>query len=124
MKTLIGFVLTAVVVASILALAVVAATAPSAPPAHTAENRPAAETVAVPVSSPVTTAATAVPAAATEPPAPESLDPAKVERGRYLVATIGCADCHSPKVMGEHGPVFDPDRHLIGHPEGSNLPPA
>lgn len=45
------------------------------------------------------------------------------ERGAYLVATIGCADCHSPKIMGEQGPIPDPDRLLSGHQEGEGLPP-
>jgi mono/diheme cytochrome c family protein len=50
----------------------------------------------------------------------------RVERGRYLVATIGCADCHSPKVMTPDGPVPDDTRFLAGHPEGTVLatPPA
>jgi mono/diheme cytochrome c family protein len=46
----------------------------------------------------------------------------QVERGKYLVSSIGCADCHSPKRMGPAGPVADPDRLLAGHPEGSELP--
>jgi cytochrome c553 len=46
------------------------------------------------------------------------------ERGRYLVASIGCGDCHSPKVMGPQGPVEDEARRLAGHPEGSSLTPA
>lgn len=29
----------------------------------------------------------------------------------------GCNDCHSPKMMTEHGPVPDPDLLLSGHPE-------
>jgi mono/diheme cytochrome c family protein len=50
----------------------------------------------------------------------------RVERGRYLVSTIGCGDCHSPKVMGPNGPVEDTTRLLSGHPEGTVLesPPA
>ncbi|HNP00934.1 MAG TPA: diheme cytochrome c-553, partial [Ferruginibacter sp.] len=27
-----------------------------------------------------------------------------VKRGAYLVNSIGCDDCHSPKKMGPHGP--------------------
>lgn len=46
---------------------------------------------------------------------------ARAERGRYLVQSIGCADCHSPKVMTPNGPEPDPARHLAGHPEGSML---
>jgi len=33
--------------------------------------------------------------AASEPPAPQSLDPALVKRGRALAATGNCADCHT-----------------------------
>lgn len=47
---------------------------------------------------------------------------ASVERGRYLVAALGCGDCHSPKNMGPQGPVEDGARLLAGHPEGSSLP--
>jgi mono/diheme cytochrome c family protein len=47
----------------------------------------------------------------------------RVERGRYLVATIGCADCHSPKIMGPNGPMPDDSRFLAGHPEGKVLDP-
>jgi mono/diheme cytochrome c family protein len=47
--------------------------------------------------------------------------PDRVERGRYLVSTIGCGDCHSPKVMGPNGPVEDQTRLLSGHPEGTVL---
>ena len=47
-----------------------------------------------------------------------------VERGRYLVNAIGCADCHSPKILGPQGPVPDERRFLAGHPEGSALPPG
>ncbi len=55
---------------------------------------------------------------------PEAVRRASIVRGEYLVRTIGCADCHSPKVMTETGPVPDETRMLSGHPEGSNLPPA
>ena len=50
--------------------------------------------------------------------APES----SVKRGEYLVAVLGCDDCHSPKVMGPAGPAVDKSRRLSGHPAGSNLP--
>jgi mono/diheme cytochrome c family protein len=46
----------------------------------------------------------------------------RVERGRYLVTTIGCGDCHTPKTMGANGPEEDHSRLLSGHPEGSNFP--
>jgi hypothetical protein len=58
---------------------------------------------------------------------PEPQPPSKAERvarGRYLVTSIGCGDCHTPKTMGSHGPVQDETRLLSGHPESSNLPPA
>lgn len=49
---------------------------------------------------------------------------AEVERGRYLVTAFGCADCHSPWVMGAEGPMPDPNRFLAGHPADFALPPA
>ena len=42
--------------------------------------------------------------------------PDPVERGKYLVNTIGCDDCHTPKVMTPQGPVPDMNRRLMGHP--------
>lgn len=42
----------------------------------------------------------------------------RIERGRYLVNTSGCADCHTPLKMGAHGPEPDAARHLSGHPQG------
>ena len=42
---------------------------------------------------------------------------ARVERGRYLVRTIGCGDCHTPKIMTPEGPVEDETRLLSGHPQ-------
>jgi mono/diheme cytochrome c family protein len=44
-------------------------------------------------------------------------------RGKYLVESIGCGDCHTPKTMGPKGPEMDPSRLLSGHPEGTELPP-
>ena len=43
----------------------------------------------------------------------------RVERGRYLVQSIGCGDCHTPKKLGPNGPEEDHGRLLSGHPEGS-----
>jgi hypothetical protein len=43
-----------------------------------------------------------------------------VKRGAYLVTIIGCNDCHSPRIMGERGPMWDPERILSGYP--SNVP--
>jgi mono/diheme cytochrome c family protein len=42
----------------------------------------------------------------------------RVERGRYLVATSGCTDCHTPFKKGANGPEPDLARALSGHPEG------
>jgi cytochrome c553 len=47
----------------------------------------------------------------------------RVERGRYLVTTLGCADCHAPKRMGPERPEPDPARGLSGHREDASLPP-
>lgn len=41
----------------------------------------------------------------------------RIERGRYLVNTSGCADCHTPMKMGPNGPERDMTRHLSGHPQ-------
>lgn len=50
-----------------------------------------------------------------------SLD-SKIERGNYLVTTLGCNDCHSPKVMTQFGPMPDSLRLLSGHPAEEILP--
>ena len=47
-----------------------------------------------------------------------------ISRGEYLVTTGGCADCHSPKIMTDQGPVPDMERYLSGHPAGDTLPPV
>ncbi len=39
-----------------------------------------------------------------------------VKRGDYLVAAIGCDDCHSPKRMGAKGPEVIPELRLSGYP--------
>lgn len=51
-------------------------------------------------------------------------DAARVARGSYLVNGFGCADCHSPWVMGPNGPEPDAARYLSGHPSDLVLPPA
>src|SRR5262252_6112650 len=49
----------------------------------------------------------------------------KVARGRYLVAIMGCNDCHTPLKMTPNGPEPDMDRYLSGHPEQIGaVPPA
>src|SRR4249920_2821974 len=45
------------------------------------------------------------------------------ERGKYLVNTAGCNDCHTPLRMGPNGPEPDMTRMLSGHPETVVLPP-
>ncbi len=45
-----------------------------------------------------------------------------IARGKYLVASGGCDDCHSPKTMLEIGPVPDTTRLLSGHPSDQPLP--
>jgi mono/diheme cytochrome c family protein len=67
-------------------------------------------------------AATATSALA-ELPGPVSSDPT-VTRGRYLVGTSGCMDCHTPMKMGANGPEWDMTRLLAGHPEGLSMPPV
>jgi cytochrome c553 len=47
----------------------------------------------------------------------------QVERGKYLVDTGGCHDCHSPKKMGGPGLSLDTSRLLSGAPADAKLPP-
>lgn len=47
----------------------------------------------------------------------------RVARGKYLVSTAGCHDCHTPFKMGDQGPEPDMTRALSGHPEDMKLPP-
>jgi hypothetical protein len=39
-----------------------------------------------------------------------------IKRGEYLVTTIGCNDCHSPKRMTERGPEVIRELMLSGYP--------
>ncbi|MDH5526712.1 MAG: c-type cytochrome [Nitrospirota bacterium] len=41
----------------------------------------------------------------------------EVQRGGYLVAVMGCHDCHTPQRAGPDGPVPDLSRMLSGHPQ-------
>ena len=61
--------------------------------------------------------ASATPAA--ETPAGTS---ARLERGAYLVRTMGCNDCHTPWKMGPRGPEQDMSRALTGHPADLVMP--
>lgn len=45
-----------------------------------------------------------------------------IPRGAYLVTVMGCHDCHTPKIMTDHGPALDTTRLLSGHP--ANVPLA
>lgn len=46
-----------------------------------------------------------------------------VKRGAYLVNTIGCQDCHSPKRMGERGPEYIEELAFSGYQAENELPP-
>jgi hypothetical protein len=46
-----------------------------------------------------------------------------VARGKYLVNTLACHDCHTPAKMGEDGLEPDMSRALTGHPASLTLPP-
>ncbi len=48
----------------------------------------------------------------------------KILRGRYLVDSGACGDCHTPLKMGKSGPEPDLSRLLSGHPQGLVMPPA
>jgi mono/diheme cytochrome c family protein len=60
-------------------------------------------------------------AQATQPSADKA---AVIAKGKYLVTTSGCNDCHTPWKMGDKGPEPDMSRMLSGHPQGMALPPA
>ena len=46
----------------------------------------------------------------------------QILKGKQLVNSLGCNDCHSPKVMTAMGPAPDPDKLLSGHPVNELLP--
>ena len=56
--------------------------------------------------------------------APAHAADSKVERGKYLVDTSGCHDCHTPWMMGKDGPEPDMTRMLSGHPASLQMPPV
>lgn len=45
-----------------------------------------------------------------------------VKRGEHLVNSIGCHDCHTPKLFTEKGMELDMSRLLSGHPANEALP--
>ena len=55
-------------------------------------------------------------------PAAGSPQQIAVERGRYIVDTVACHDCHTPKVLTPTGPEFDFSRRLSGHAASEQLP--
>jgi len=61
---------------------------------------------------------------AAKPAAPSAAEAAKVARGKYLMSTSACMDCHTPWKMGEKGPEPDLSRLYSGHPESMVMPPA
>lgn len=42
--------------------------------------------------------------------------------GEHLVTIAGCDDCHTPKMMTDHGPDFNPELRLSGHPADAPAP--
>jgi hypothetical protein len=57
-------------------------------------------------------------------PAAASADTDKLARGKYLVTTSGCHDCHTPFKPGPNGAEPDMSRMLSGHPEQLVMPAA
>jgi len=47
----------------------------------------------------------------------------QVMRGKQLLLSHGCNDCHTPLRMGANGPEPDMSRMLSGHPESMVMPP-
>lgn len=53
----------------------------------------------------------------------KAVTPNMAERGKYLVSTSACHDCHTPKIDGPDGkPILDEKRWLSGHPEKAPFP--
>ncbi len=46
-----------------------------------------------------------------------------INRGAYLVYTMLCDDCHSPKKLGPNGPEIIPELRLSGARQNTKLPP-
>ena len=55
---------------------------------------------------------------------PDALADDQVARGKYIVSTSGCHDCHTPWVLGAKGPEPDMTRALSGHPSEVQMPAA
>jgi hypothetical protein len=82
-----------------------------------------AQTAAPPSRPPAAVKGGTAPAARPAAAAP-GLTVDRVARGRYLVNTSGCIDCHTPFKPGPQGPEPDMSRHLSGHPEALKMPPV
>ena len=67
--------------------------------------------------------AAAIALAITPPAQAAEKQSAQAARGKYLVSTSGCHDCHTPFKMGANGPEPDMSRALSGHPEDLKMPP-
>jgi hypothetical protein len=63
-------------------------------------------------------------AAAAAKAAPAMSKDELVARGKYIVSTSGCHDCHTPWHVGPNGPEPDMRRALSGHPQALVMPPA
>ena len=55
------------------------------------------------------------------PKTPPVYTKAQIDKGQYLVAIMGCRDCHSPKTMTAQGPAPDMAHDLSGHPASMPL---
>lgn len=53
----------------------------------------------------------------------ESYTVTQIQRGRHLVETSYCSDCHSPKIVTPYDDLTpDPEKLMSGHPQGTPLP--
>jgi len=43
-----------------------------------------------------------------------------IKRGSYLVSSIGCDDCHSPKIFTDHGFEIEMEHRFSGHMSGKS----
>lgn len=75
---------------------------------------------AISVATPITVAASSLVFAAQ---AQAQTTAEKIARGKYIVSTSGCHDCHTPWQMGPNGPAPDTNRALSGHPQDFRVPP-
>jgi mono/diheme cytochrome c family protein len=57
-----------------------------------------------------------------ETPAPAKATEEQVARGKYIVSTAGCHDCHTPWKMTAEGPRPDMSLALSGHPAQLQMP--